>query len=89
MSIDTADLERSGKETTEMFALNAGVWPVNREDPAEVRDRDHRIALNEARIASEGRDDGFERSSSRSLIDRVRLAVGRAPTEPACAACPA
>ena len=72
-----------------MFALNAGVWPVDREDPAEVRDRDHRIALHEARIASEGRDEGLDRASSHSVLDRVRLAIGLAPTEPACAACPA
>jgi len=72
-----------------MFALNAGVWPVNREDPAEIRDRHHRIALHEAQITSEGREDGFDKRSSRSLVERVRLAVGLAPTEQPCAACPA
>lgn len=72
-----------------MFGLNAGVWPVNREDPGEARDRYHRIALHEAQVASYSHADEVLRPAGRSLADRVRLAIGLAPSEPQCVACAA
>jgi hypothetical protein len=72
-----------------MFALNAGNWPVDRESPSEARDRYHRVALHEAQIVSEARDERSVLSEHRSLIARIRLAVGPTPAEPACVGCPA
>jgi hypothetical protein len=69
-----------------MFALSAGVWPVNREDPTEIRDRYHRVAMHEAQVAADAREPAA-RPSGRSLADRVRLAIGLAPSEPQCIAC--
>jgi len=70
-----------------MFALSAGVWPVNREDPTEIRDRYHRVAMHEAQVAADSREQALVRASGRSLADRVRLAIGLAPSEPQCIAC--
>jgi hypothetical protein len=36
-----------------MFHLNPGAWLIGREDPDEDRNRMHRIALHEARIATD------------------------------------
>ena len=80
---------RPRKETIEMFALNAGVWPVDREDPSESRDRYHRVALHEAQIASEASGDETAPGAHRNLMDRVRLAIGLTPADPACVSCPA
>jgi hypothetical protein len=87
MEIDTRADDDPGRRSTSMFALNTGVWPVNREDPAEIRDRYHRVALHEARIAADAREEEPIRTSARSLADRVRLAFGLAPSEPQGVAC--
>jgi hypothetical protein len=73
----------------EMFALNAGSWPVDRESPAEARDRYHRVALHEAQIASEASEHRSAPAAHRNLMDRVRVAIGLAPAEPACVGCAA
>ena len=89
MFIDTAGPERPEKELKNVFALNAGVWPENREDPSEIRDRYHRIAMHEAQIADEALDHHLDRTTGRSLIERVRISIGLAPTEQPCVSCPA
>jgi hypothetical protein len=38
-----------------MFPLHTISWTLGREDPGEARDRAHRIALHEARIATDVR----------------------------------
>jgi hypothetical protein len=71
-----------------MFALNSGAWPVALQDPAEIRDRYHRIALREARIAAESHPRGVAAMDApRSLVDRVRAAMGLADRAPDCVGC--
>lgn len=70
-----------------MFPLHPGAWPPPHEDPSEARERAHRIALREAHLAAECREDGLRRAALRTVADRVRLAVGLAPVEPVCVAC--
>lgn len=41
-----------------MFSINQNVWVTRRESPAEGRDRAHRIAIHEARLATDDGDTG-------------------------------
>jgi hypothetical protein len=68
-----------------MFALNSGAWPVALQDPAEKRDRSHRIAMREAAIGAESDPHGAP--SARSFGERVRAAIGLAAREPECVGC--
>lgn len=70
-----------------MFPLQPGNWPRSEEDPSEARERANRIALREARLASDCREDGLRRAALRTVADRIRLAVGFAPAQPVCVAC--
>lgn len=72
-----------------MYALYASHWPTSLEDPTEERDRYHRIALHEARIASEWSSTASRRSQPAGILDRVRQAIGLAPAAPECVACSA
>jgi len=72
-----------------MFAMYANGWPSAIEDPTDERDRYHRIALHEARIASDWSAAASRRSEAAGLLDRVRRAIGIAPAQPDCAACTA
>jgi hypothetical protein len=70
-----------------VFALNAGAWPATREDPTEARDRYHRIALAEARTASEREPHSEPETETIGILDRVRSALGLATTQPDSVAC--
>jgi hypothetical protein len=70
--------------------FNAGTWPSTIDDPTEARDRYHRVALYEARIAAEQDRHGTAFGARRSLVDRVRAAIGLAPSTSdtiTCGAC--
>ena len=70
--------------------FNAGTWPSTIDDPTEARDRYHRVALYEARIAAEHEPHRDATSARRSLLDRVRMAIGfgaSAPDAIACSTC--
>lgn len=69
--------------------MYAAGWPPSPEDPNTTRDRIHRIALAEARIASEHEGRSARPTDSVGLLDRVRRAIGLAPVEPDCVAYPA
>ena len=63
-----------------MFRLYASSWLVDRTDPNEDRDRMHRIALHEARIATDARasraDDVARAASQRTArLARLRMAM--------------
>jgi hypothetical protein len=85
MDVDTgvAAPERSPS----MFPPHPGPWPLSRDDPAEERERAHRTELREARLLADCREDGLRRGALRTVADRVRLAAGLVPAEPACVAC--
>lgn len=68
-----------------MFALNSGAWPVALQDPAEQRDRYHRIALREAQIADER--EPHAGTGPRTVVDRIRSAIGLTPSNADCVAC--
>jgi hypothetical protein len=70
-----------------MFPFHPDSWPLSREDPSEARERAHRVALREARLAADCREDGLRRAALRTVADRVRLAVGLAPAQSVCVAC--
>lgn len=90
MPIDTGGpATRPAKEWNEMF-FNTGPWPSTIDDPTEARDRYHRVALYEARIAAEQDPQGAAFGARRSLVDRVRAAIGLGPSAShaiACSAC--
>ena len=70
--------------------FNAGTWPSTINDPAEARDRYHRVALHEARVAAEHDPHRLGTSAQRGLVDRLRAAIGISPSAPdviACSAC--
>ena len=72
-----------------MFAMYASGWPSALEDPTGARELEHRIALYEARIATDWQSGGTQRPQSAGLVDRIRQAVGIAPAQPECLTCPA
>ncbi|HEX7949458.1 MAG TPA: hypothetical protein VF494_03845 [Candidatus Limnocylindrales bacterium] len=87
MAIDTGGAETGPeKERTEMV-FNAGTWPTAADDPAEARDRYHRVALYEARIATEHGPHRATTTAQRSFVARVRAAVGLSPSAPDAVAC--
>ena len=67
--------------------FNQSVWPTRFEDPTEARDQYHRVALREARIAAERDPHRATMVAHRSLIDRVRGAIGLAPRATDTIAC--
>ena len=70
--------------------FNTGTWPSTINDPAEARDRYHRVALYEARIAAEHEPHRTAANGHRGLIDRLRTAFGVSPSSPdaiTCSAC--
>ena len=67
--------------------FNAGTWPSRFDDPTEARDRYHRVALYEARIAAEQDPHRSDASVRRGLFDRVRGAIGLAPRATDTIAC--
>jgi hypothetical protein len=72
-----------------MYALYATAWTTPPEDPTEERNRFHRIALHEARIASDWRTTASREARPAGLLDRVRAAIGIAPAQADCVACSA
>lgn len=61
-----------------MFALNTG-WPIGPSASSEDRDRFHRIALQEARVATELHPEPA--SHAPTLIERVIAAIRREPAD--------
>jgi hypothetical protein len=72
-----------------MFHLHPGAWLIGREDPEEGRNRMHRIAIHEARIATEYREATAEEalmSPARSFAG-LRLASSSGPSGDLAACC--
>lgn len=70
--------------------LNAATWPTITESPTEARDRAHRVAFYEGRLAAKQESRRAASNAPRSLVDRVRAAIGLTPSAPdaiACGAC--
>ena len=70
-----------------MFALNAGIWPATSESPSDARDRYHRVALAEARVAAEHEPHVGADLARTSLVGRIRAALGFASSQPDSLAC--
>ena len=70
-----------------MFALNAGTWPATSENPSDARDRYHRVALAEARVAAEHEPHVAAGAARTSLVGRVRAALGFSNSQPDSLAC--
>jgi hypothetical protein len=58
-----------------MFAFSTSPWPTLHEDPTFARERVHRAALAEARMAAEMHGEPTDRTEPR-LADRIRQALG-------------
>lgn len=70
--------------------FNAATWPTIIESPTEARDRAHRVAFYEGRRAAKQESRRAATTAPHSLLDRVRAAIGIAPSAPdavACGAC--
>ena len=68
------------------FAVSTS-WPIVAEPASADRDRFHRIALHEARIATERHE--TQADAPAGLVDRLIAAFRREPVEPECATCAA
>ena len=69
-----------------MFAVSTS-WPFVPEPESVDRDRFHRIALHEARMATERRE--TDRPASVGLVDRLVAAFRRERVDTECATCAA
>lgn len=72
-----------------MFAMYANGWSSALENPIDERDRFQRVALEEARFASERHATDSRRGDSNEILAAVRRFVGLAPAAADCVACPA
>lgn len=70
-----------------MFALNAGTWPATAESPSDARDRYHRVALAEAKVAAEHEPHAVPMAAATSILDRVRTALGFTAGQPDTLGC--
>lgn len=72
-----------------MFHLHPGSFGIGSEDPSERRDRIHRIALHEARIATDHRDAGHDDLALANGLRaaRLRLATPRGGSTDLAACC--
>ena len=73
-----------------MINMNPGAWLVEREDPEEARNRMHRVALFEARIATEYHESVAETAGSAAPIRRIAMALtgrGSGVDLSACSTC--
>ena len=72
-----------------MFHLHPGSFGIGFEDPREDRDRMHRIALHEARIATEHRAGAHDdlALADRRRLPRFRLALSGGETTDLAGCC--
>ena len=71
-----------------MYGMYANAWPMILDRQTEDRDRYHRIAIHEARIATDWSGDAAPRTRP-GLVGRIREALGIAAPPADCVGCAA
>ena len=71
-----------------MYGMYANGWPMILDHRTEDRDRYHRIAIHEARIATEWAGDTAQRTRP-GLVGRIREVLGISAPQADCVGCAA